>query len=133
MTQQRPLVAFPRLLVLDREASAKFYEGLGFVRVASDATFVHVRWGESGDLFLVSVPTGVNVGGRRGWGVLLCFITLQLDELSRRAEALGAVVQGPELQPWHTREVVVVDPDGYRLAFVAPGESAVAPVDPPSA
>jgi predicted enzyme related to lactoylglutathione lyase len=117
----RPLVAFPRLLVLDREASAKFYEALGFVRIASDATFVHLRWGENGDVFLVGVPNGVNVSAKRGWGVLLCFIVPELDTVTARAQALGASVQGPELQPWHTREAVVVDPDGYRLAFVAPG------------
>jgi len=121
MSGPRPLVAFSRLLVLDREASAAFYQGLGFTRVAADGTFVHVRWAAEGDVFLVSVPTGVNVGGRpRGWGVLLGFVAEDLDALVARAQALGATVQGPELQPWHTREVVVVDPDGYRLVFLAP-------------
>lgn len=122
MSGPRPLAAFSRVLVLDREASATFYLGLGFSRVASDGTFVHVRWGEAGDVFLVSVPTGVNVAGRpRGWGVLLGFVADDLEALAARAQAQGATVQGPELQPWHTREVVVVDPDGYRLVFVAPG------------
>lgn len=126
MLQTHPLVASTRLLVLDREASATFYQGLGFTRVASDGTFVHVRWGQSGDLFLVGAPTGVNVSGRRGWGVLLCFTCLDLEALAVLAATLGAVAQGPEVQPWHTRELVVVDPDGYRLAFVAPGEPAPA-------
>jgi catechol 2,3-dioxygenase-like lactoylglutathione lyase family enzyme len=121
MSAPRHLQAFTRLLVLDREASARFYEALGFTRVATDGTFVHVRWGDSGDVFLVAAPTGVNVGGRRGWGVLLGFIALDLDALLARTQALGVAVQGPELQPWHTREAVVVDPDGYRLVFVAPG------------
>lgn len=116
-----PVTAFTRLLVLDREASARFYEGLGFTRVGSDGTFIRLRWGEAGDVFLVGVPTGVNVGGRRGWGVLLCFAAPDLDAVAQKAAALGATAQGPELQPWHTREVVVTDPDGYRLAFVAPG------------
>lgn len=120
MADARPLTAFQRLLVLDREASARFYEGLGFTRVAHDGTFVHLRWAEQGDVFLVSVPNGVNVSGRRGWGVLQCFVCHSLDELAERAQRLGASVQGPELQPWHTRELVVTDPDGYRLAFVAP-------------
>ncbi len=120
MAPPTPLTAFPRLLVLDREASAKFYEGLGFARIAADGTFVHVRWGERGDVFLVGVPNGVNVQGRRGWGVLMCFVADDLDQLAVRAQALGVAVQGPELQPWHTREVVVTDLDGYRLAFVAP-------------
>ncbi len=122
MSSPRPLAAFSRLLVLDREASATFYAGLGFTRVAADGTFVHVRWGEQGDVFLVSAPTGVNVGGRpRGWGVLLGFVAGDLEAVATRASALGATVQGPEPQPWHTREVVVTDPDGYRLVFMAPG------------
>jgi hypothetical protein len=24
------------------------------------------------------------------------------------------------VQPWHTREVIVTDPDGYRLNFIEP-------------
>ena len=42
--------SFVKLLVLDREAAARFYEGLGFTRVASDATFAHLRWAEHGNL-----------------------------------------------------------------------------------
>ena len=50
---------FAKLLVLDRSASAAFYESLGFTRVGSDGTFIHVRWEERGDVMLVSVPTRV--------------------------------------------------------------------------
>jgi catechol 2,3-dioxygenase-like lactoylglutathione lyase family enzyme len=113
--------SFVKLLVLDREASARFYEGLGFARVASDATFAHLRWAEHGNLFLVSAPTGVNLEGKRGWGALFCFTsTGDLAALAEKARGLSAPVSGPETQPWHTRELVVVDPDGYRLNFVAP-------------
>jgi len=29
-------------------------------------------------------------------------------------------VDGPTVQPWFTREIVVTDPDGYRLNFIEP-------------
>lgn len=116
-----PLGFFVKLLVLDRAASAAFYEGLGFVRVGADATYVHLRWEERGDLMLVAAPTGVRVDGKRGWGVLLSFTSqTELATLAERAAALSAPTDGPENKPWHTRELVVTDPDGYRLNFVQP-------------
>ena len=63
----------------------------------------------------------VRIDGKRGWGVLLCFTSATaLTELETRARSLAAPTQGPETQPWHTRELVVTDPDGYRLNFVQP-------------
>ncbi len=112
---------FTKLLVLDQAASAKFYEALGFTRVGADGTFIHLRWEEHGDVMLVRSPTGVRLDGKRGWGVLLCFTSkTALPELAERAQAAGAPTQGPETQPWHTQELVVTDPDGYRLNFVQP-------------
>ena len=116
-----PLKAFTKLLVLDPKASAAFYETLGFTRVGTDGTFIHVRWQDSGDVLLVATPTGVRLEGKRGWGVLLCFTSqTDLAELEARAKSMSAPTQGPETQPWHTRELVVTDPDGYRLNFVQP-------------
>jgi hypothetical protein len=37
-----------------------------------------------------------------------------------RALKLGVDVEGPTLQPWHTREILLTDPDGYRLNFIEP-------------
>lgn len=112
---------FAKLLVLDQPASVKFYEGLGFTRVGTDGTFVHLRWETRGDVVLVSAPTGVRVDGKRGWGVLLGFASsVELEEVAKRADALGAPLQGPEVKPWHVRELIVTDPDGYRLNFIQP-------------
>ncbi len=111
---------FAKLLVLDINASAAFYEGLGFVRVGADGTFIHLRWEEGGDVLLVKAPTGVPLEGRRGWGVLLCFKTsTEVSALQERAEKLGARVNESET-PWYTRELIVTDPDGYRLNFLQP-------------
>ena len=106
-----PLGFFIKLLVLDRAASATFYEKLGFVRVGADATFTHLRWEERGEVMLVSAPTGV----------LVSFTSLtELSTIAERAAGLAAPMDGPEVKPWHTRELVVTDPDGYRLNFVQP-------------
>lgn len=112
---------FAKLLVLDQKASASFYEALGFTRVGSDGTFIHLRWEERGDVMLVGAPTGVRLEGKRGWGVLLCFATqTPLEELKARAEKLSTPIEGPEPKPWHTEELVITDPDGYRLNFLRP-------------
>jgi predicted lactoylglutathione lyase len=115
------LSAFVKLLVRDRDASAAFYAALGFERVGVDGTFVHMHFPDGGDVFLVSTPPGVQVDARRGYGVLLCFkTTRELAELARAAAKLGVKYEGPEEKAWNTVELVVVDPDGYRLNFIAP-------------
>jgi lactoylglutathione lyase len=115
------LSAFVKLLVRDRESSVAFYAALGFEQVGADGTFVHMHYVDGGDVFLVPTPPGVQVDARRGYGVLLCFKTRRdVTELGGTAVKLGAKVEGPDEKPWNTRELVVVDPDGYRLNFIAP-------------
>jgi predicted enzyme related to lactoylglutathione lyase len=75
-------------------------------------------------VFLVGAPTGVRVDTKRGWGVLLGFVAPSVDQVARVAVGLGGPVEGPQTQPWHTREVVVTDPDGYRLNFIEPATPA---------
>jgi lactoylglutathione lyase len=112
---------FVKLLVLDRNASASFYESLGFTRVGSDGTYIHLRWEERGDVMLVNAPNGVRIDGKRGWGVLLSFTSAtEVGTIGERAQKLSAPIDGPEVKPWNTRELVVTDPDGYRLNFVQP-------------
>lgn len=114
--------SYPKLLVSDPERAVQFYTGLGFELVHRDRVFAHLRWAPQADVYLVSTPPGLGVEGRRGVGVILCFDArhLALDEIAKRAEALGTAVDGPRDQPWFTREVMVVDPEGYRLSFVTP-------------
>ncbi len=114
--------AYVKLLVAEPQRMATFYEALGFTRVHHDPVFVHLRWARHADLFLVAMPEGLALPGKRGLGVLLCFTAgeVALEALAQRAEAAGASVDGPREQPWHTRELMVVDPEGYRLTFVAP-------------
>ena len=114
-----------RLLVSDPARVTAFYESLGFSCVNRDGVFVHLRWAKYADVFLVGMPSGVELPGQRGLGVILCFYAgeeVSLEEIAARAEAAGAAVDGPRNQPWFTRELVVTDPEGYKIGFVLPSE-----------
>ena len=111
--------SFAKLLVADMARSVGFYTALGFVPAHQDEVFTQLRWGEA-ELWLVRLPPGRALDGARGVGVLVCFRADApgVDTVAERARAAGAVVSGPTDQPWHTREALVTDPDGYRLNFL---------------
>lgn len=126
------LPSFVKLLVRDLEASARFYEALGFERVRADPLFLHLRRGERANVYLVAAPAALPLPEPRGAGVLICFGVPEggVAEVEALAEATGAHVQGPTQQPWHTLEFVVVDPEGYRLVFVEAKPLSGAPSAP---
>ncbi|UQA55574.1 VOC family protein [Polyangium aurulentum] len=120
--------AYVKLLVNDAARAAAFYEALGFTRIHQDPVFVHLRWARYADVFLVAMPQAVSLPGARGVGVLLCFHAgdVSLETIATRAAAQGATTDGPRDQPWHTRELLVTDPEGYRLTFVEPTPQFIA-------
>jgi lactoylglutathione lyase len=122
MESDQLLPSFVKLLVSDAERSARFYEALGFKRVNADPPFIHLRWENQAEVYLVAVPAAMSLQGPRGTGVLLGFRVgaADVNEVASRARAHGAAVDGPTVQPWFTREIVVTDPDGYRLNFIEP-------------
>jgi catechol 2,3-dioxygenase-like lactoylglutathione lyase family enzyme len=122
MNTDQSTSSFVKLLVADAERSARFYAALGFERIQAEPPFIHLRWREQADVFLVALPAGRALEGRHGAGVLLGFRvgTAGLDDLVERARTHGASFEGPTVQPWYTRELVVTDPDGYRLNFIEP-------------
>lgn len=122
MDGEQLMPSFVKVLVSDAERSARFYEALGFKRTQAEPPFIHLRWEGQAEVYLVAMPTVVGMEGRRGLGVLLGFRigATGLDEVAERARALGADVDGPTIQPWHTRELIITDPDGYRLNFIEP-------------
>ena len=122
MDNEQLLSSFAKVLVSDPERSAKFYEALGFKRTHAEPPFIHLRWEGQAEVYLVAMPTAVGMEGRRGLGVLLGFRigATGLEEVAARARAFGANVEGPTVQPWFTRELIVTDPDGYRLNFIEP-------------
>jgi len=117
------LAFFARLLVTDIARSLSTWERLGFALIARDATFLHLHWPSGGDVLLVPTPAGLTFDNRRGAGVLLSFSSAMrsVESIAARAQEAGLAVEGPTNTPWHTREIIVVDPDGYRLNFLDPG------------
>jgi catechol 2,3-dioxygenase-like lactoylglutathione lyase family enzyme len=128
MNSEQPTSSFVKVLVEDGERSSRFYEALGFERVTAQPPFIHLRWAGQADVYLVRGPRGAAPGGRKGVGVLLGFRSGNpgVDEVAARARAQGAAVEGPTVQPWFTREIVVTDPDGYRLNFIEAVQSPAA-------
>lgn len=122
-TLPETLPAFTKLLVRDQRRAAAFYIALGFETLFRDGVFLHLRFAPRAELYLVTAPPNVPLPEPRGAGVLVCFAVgpeLSLETLAQQAQEAGAPVQGPTEQPWNTRELIVTDPEGYRLNFVQP-------------
>lgn len=121
-----PMASFPLLAVRDVARAATWYREVpGFAEVftmrANDGTplLAHLRWARHADLLLTRERSPVDEP--RGAGITLSFGTMQVDELAARARDAGArIVAGPADTPWNTRDVTLLDPDGYRLTFTAP-------------
>ncbi|WP_050432961.1 VOC family protein [Chondromyces crocatus] len=114
------MTSFVKILTSDAERSVRFYEALGFETIQAEPPFVHLRWGSQADVYLVTPPLGMALEARKGVGVLLGFRVEGggVDVVAARAQAHGISIEGPVMQPWHTREIIVSDPDGYRLNFI---------------
>ena len=103
------MVMFPTLAVGDVRASVGWYaEVLGFGTVFvlpgadGEPVLGHLRWRTYADVLLVPDEGGADSKRVKGAGVGV------------------APEEGPVTRPWNTREIVVEDPDGYRLVFFEP-------------
>ena len=140
-----PMPMFPRLTVADVAASTEWYEALGFDAIYSMPVMAHVRYRKYADVMLAAdgmegeqseddaaaereaADGEAPAGGRtRGDGVSI-YVTVQgesVDDVAERAREFGAeIAAGPENTPWNTREVTILDPDGYELVFSEEAES----------
>lgn len=121
---------FVGIETVDVEASARWYHALGFRHVftlpgpAGRTALVHLRWAKYADVLLR--PAGALPEGPRGIGLTLTFAMFArdgetVDDVAARTRVLGvAGAEGPTDRPWNARETVLLDPDGYRLAFTQP-------------
>jgi len=114
----------PGITANDLEKSIAWYTGvLGFA--------IDERWEQDGKLMGVSLQAGdvtFMVGqddwkkGRdrkKGEGFrLYCTTNQDIDKLAARIVAKGGTLdQEPKDQPWGTRELALVDPDGFKITI----------------
>ena len=129
-TEFYPMPMFPTLSVADIGASASWYtEKVGFARVfaipgtGGEVALEHLRWSKYADLLLVPEANSSYPTQAKGAGISLSFLvqTETIDDMADRMEASGVEIEeGPVNRPWNTRDIVVLDPDGYRLTFFEP-------------
>ena len=129
-TEFYPMPMFPTLSVADIGASASWYtEKVGFARVfaipgtGGEVALEHLRWSKYADLLLVSEANAPYPAQARGTGISLSFLaqTEAIDDMAARLEESGVEIkEGPVNRPWNTRDIVILDPDGYRLIFFEP-------------
>ncbi len=125
-----PMPMFPTLSVADIGASASWYtEKVGFARVfaipgsGAEVALEHLRWSKYADLLLVPEASERYSAQAKGAGITLAFLaqTEAIDDMAARLEANGVeIAEGPVDRPWNTRDIVVIDPDGFRLVFFEP-------------
>jgi catechol 2,3-dioxygenase-like lactoylglutathione lyase family enzyme len=127
-----PMPSFVTLTVSDLEASSEFYQGaLGFTHIftmpgpGGQPALVHLRWVKYADVLIVRPRGSEALPQVKGAGVSLNFNLFDrfggdIEAFAAHAREHGANVVGPVAQPWNVREVMVTDPDGYRLVFTVP-------------
>ena len=129
-TEFYPMSMFPTLSVADIGASASWYtDKVGFARVFAipgtrgEVALEHLRWSKYADLLLVSEANSSYPTHAKGTGITLSFLaqTETIDDMAARMEANGVeVAEGPVDRPWNTRDIIIIDPDGFRLIFFEP-------------
>ena len=129
-TEFYPMPMFPTLSVEDIDLSVSWYtDRVGFSLVFSmpgpgdKVGLAHLRWRKYADLLLVPGTNSAYATHAKGAGIALSFRveTETIDEMAARLEANGVELEeGPVVRPWNTKDIVVLDPDGFRLIFFEP-------------
>ena len=125
-----PIPLFPTLSVTDVATSLEWYTNqVGFVSAYSlpmpggGLAMAHVRWRKYADLLLVPDSGLPDTAHPKGIGVSFSLLvdTTYIDEMAANLTNNGVeIAEGPVDRPWNTRDIVVHDPDGYKLVFFEP-------------
>ncbi len=130
-----PMPMFPSFQVRDVDASLDYYQNvLGFTVIFQmpDPTgkpfFAHVRRLKYQDILFNTWQAAADEQSL-GAGVSITFAfsenpTADTSPIDRYAESIraagGHIIRGPYDTPYNTRELMVADPDGFRLVFTTP-------------
>jgi catechol 2,3-dioxygenase-like lactoylglutathione lyase family enzyme len=122
-TDVYPMPAFVSLEVADLSRTVDWYvDGLDFVELfrmpgpGGRPALVHLRRWRYQDIL---VREGTPTPGA-GWTLSVSALADDLPALAERARSHGGGgVEGPVDTPWNSRDLRVVDPDGYRLVYTA--------------
>ncbi|MBW4698112.1 MAG: VOC family protein [Aphanocapsa lilacina HA4352-LM1] len=82
-----------------------------------------LRWAPNAEIVLIEQDPAVRLEGERGIGFSLTFwaIGRSVGTIAEQARTQGADIVGePTDQSWGLREIVIYDPDCYRLIFAEP-------------
>jgi len=108
---------FVRLTVADVDATRLwFHQVLGFESVFDiPQTMAHLRGRRYQDVLIVKGEKHK----AQGQGVTVSFTwQSSVDDLVAKVRTAGGkVLDGPVDRPWNARELVIEDPNGYRLSF----------------
>lgn len=129
-TEFYPMPMFPTLSVTDIGVSTSWYtEKVGFAHIFAipgtdgDIALEHLRWSKYADLLLVPEASAHYPTQAKGTGISLSFLVQMetIDDMAARLKASEVeIAEGPVNRPWNTRDIVVIDPDGFRLIFFEP-------------
>ena len=125
-----PMPMFPTLSVADVAASVDWYTNkLGFTSVftlpvpGGGIAMAHLRWRKYADLLLVPDYGSPDAEHPKGVGVAFSLLadTTSVDDMAANLDNNGVeIAEGPVDRPWNTRDIVVHDPDGFKLVFFEP-------------
>lgn len=136
-----PMSMFPTFEVEDIRVSIEWYTNvLGFIVIyempdPDGRTYIaHIRKEKHQDILLISssdreyddvIKKGVGVSITFQFNEIKGGNHFSIDDYASSIREKGAnVIEGPVNRPWNTRELVVTDPDGYRLIFSTPRDEA---------
>jgi catechol 2,3-dioxygenase-like lactoylglutathione lyase family enzyme len=111
---------FLRLEVRDIPTSLAWYqEKLGFISLytldgPNGPMMAHLRFAKYADLMLVP-ETKQRAAKGEGLSIYLNVNKGELDALV--SSAGDAIVEGPFVRPWNVREIVLHDPDGFKIVI----------------
>ena len=110
--------------VQENKLSEKFYKKIGFDVLQSDDEHSVVAAGAF-SLDLVSMRdermfAKDSMAAEKGLGMYVYIRVDSVDTTYARLAELGVLATKPKDWPWGNREIIVKDPDGYKLCFWQP-------------